>query len=60
MTQSLDESEIRRHHKTVAASQWRQKCSLRFSTLSAKMELEVDHLSDDDDDESDNLTMKNS
>ena len=51
MSQSLDESEIRRHHKAVTASQWRQKCSLRFSTLSAKMELEVDHLSDDDDDD---------
>ena len=47
MSQKLDDED----HKTVTASQKRQKRSFRFTKLSAKMELEVDHLFDDDEDD---------
>jgi hypothetical protein len=49
MNQKLDDED----QKAIAASQKRQKRSLRFATLSAKMEILVDPLSDDDEDESD-------
>lgn len=49
MNQKLDDED----QKAIAASQKRQKRSLCFATLSAKMKILVDPLSDDDEDESD-------
>ena len=49
MNQKLDDED----HKAVAAAEKRQKRSLRFATLSAKMELQVDLFSDDEEDKSD-------
>ena len=49
MNQKLDDED----HKAVAAAEKRQKRSLRFATLSAKMELQVDLFSDDKKDKSD-------
>ncbi len=48
MNQRLDKED----HKVLAASEKRQRRSLRFATLSAKMELEVE-VSEDDENESD-------
>ena len=47
MNQKLDDYD----QKAVATSQKRQKRSLRFATLSAKMELQVDVPSDEEEDE---------
>ena len=47
MNQKLDDDD----QKAVATSQKRQKRSLRFATLSAKMELQVDEPSDEEEDE---------
>ena len=49
MNQKLDDED----HKAIAAAEKRQKRSLRFTTLSTKMKLQVDLLSDDEEDESD-------
>ena len=48
INQKLDDD-----HKAAISSQKRQRRSLRFATLSAKMELQIDHLTDDDDDDDD-------
>ena len=47
INQKLDDED----HKAAISSQKRQRRSLRFATLSAKMELQIDHLTDDDDDD---------
>ena len=49
LNQKLDDED----HKAIAAAEKRQKRSLRFTTLSTKMKLQVDLLSDDEEDESD-------
>ena len=49
ISQKLDDED----HKAVAAAEKRQKRSLRFVTLSAKMELQVDLFSNDGEDKSD-------
>ena len=49
INQKLDDED----HKAAISSQKRQRRSLRFATLSAKMELQIDHLTDDDDDDDD-------